>query len=297
MEIDAELVQAFRRARSERGLSDEVAADLPDRLQDCYGQAQAAWPGVRCPPADFGRALAARLPEEAGTDLSRVHSADLYLACAVILGDTVAHGAFARVLEAQCQRAAATRGVPELAGELRQQLSERLLLPADGRHKLLEYSAAGPLAAYLRIAAVRLALNLRRDDPARRQQTLDEGAAAALGAGGDAETRYLRERHQGEFQSALREAFAALPPEQRNVVRMHYAGGLSGQSIARMLQVDRSTVVRWLASARVGLLQETRRRLRDQLRLSPSEVESLIALLRSQLDVSMRTLLGESPGA
>src|SRR5581483_8080759 len=126
------------------------------------------------------------------------------------------------------------------------------------------------------------------DQPA---EDIDERTVQALPDPPDAELRYVHARHREDLLRALKDAFAGLPREQRHVLRLHFAGGLTAVRIAEMLQIDRTTVGRWLASARAAILQETRRLLRDRLRLPPAEVDSLIATLRSQLDASISSLL------
>jgi RNA polymerase sigma-70 factor (ECF subfamily) len=51
--------------------------------------------------------------------------------------------------------------------------------------------------------------------------------------------------------------------------------------------VHRATSARWLKRVREQLYQETRRGLMARLRLTPSEFESALRLVRSQLDVSI----------
>ena len=58
-----------------------------------------------------------------------------------------------------------------------------------------------------------------------------------------------------------------------------------------MSQVHPTTVSRWLAVAREHVLAETRRRLRERLGISASEIESLMRILPSQLGLSLERLL------
>ena len=53
-----------------------------------------------------------------------------------------------------------------------------------------------------------------------------------------------------------------------------------------MFQIHRATAARWLHSAREAVFTETRRLLQERLRLSPGEFDSLVRVLRSQLDLS-----------
>ena len=53
--------------------------------------------------------------------------------------------------------------------------------------------------------------------------------------------------------------------------------------------VHRATVVRWLAAAREALFAGTRARMRDRLR--DTEIDEVLDLIQSRLDVSVRRLL------
>jgi RNA polymerase sigma-70 factor (ECF subfamily) len=78
---------------------------------------------------------------------------------------------------------------------------------------------------------------------------------------------------------------------------MHYLDGLGGDAIGRFYGgVHRSTVLRWIEAARERILGETRRLLAARLRLSSSELDSLVRLVESQLDTSILRPLRASTG-
>jgi RNA polymerase sigma-70 factor, ECF subfamily len=58
-----------------------------------------------------------------------------------------------------------------------------------------------------------------------------------------------------------------------------------------MFGVHRATAARWLARVRHRLQQETLDRLAARLRLGTHEVESVLRLIRSELDVSLTNAL------
>ncbi len=60
-----------------------------------------------------------------------------------------------------------------------------------------------------------------------------------------------------------------------------------------MYRVSRSAAGRLVADARETLLDETKRRLRERLSLTPSELESLLGELQSDLQVSLVRMLDE----
>jgi RNA polymerase sigma-70 factor (ECF subfamily) len=146
----------------------------------------------------------------------------------------------------------------------------------------------GALGGWVRVAAVRTALNLRRDQkPAEAEQPRMSPSEAVP----DPELDFLKMRYRGEFEAAFGDALGALDSEERNVLRLHYLDGLNIDEIGALFKVHRTTVARWLAKSREQILMGTRRRLGERLRITDSELDSLIALVQSQLDVSLRRFL------
>jgi RNA polymerase sigma-70 factor (ECF subfamily) len=61
-----------------------------------------------------------------------------------------------------------------------------------------------------------------------------------------------------------------------------------------MYGVSSRTVQRWLVDLRESVLLKTRDGLRARLGLEPSELESLLGLVDSQLELSLHRVLGVS---
>jgi RNA polymerase sigma-70 factor (ECF subfamily) len=167
---------------------------------------------------------------------------------------------------------------------------DKLLVgPAPGQPgRLAEYAGSGPLGGWIRVVAVRVALDLKRaagQEPGGAAHA-DRVAEVAL----DPEMRLLRERHQGPFQDALGEALANLSARERNILRLHFAEGATLEQLATSYQVHRATVARWLAAARQAVLEQVAARLGASMGLSTGEVDSVVRLLASQIDVSLSRL-------
>jgi RNA polymerase sigma-70 factor (ECF subfamily) len=113
----------------------------------------------------------------------------------------------------------------------------------------------------------------------------------ALAPTPDPELRYLKEQHGADFKEAFQKALAELPPKQRNVLALYYIDGLKSTAIAAMYGVQGVTVRAWLKAARDALLSSTESALSDRLGLSSSELRSLIALVRSQIDLTLSRAL------
>ena len=253
-------------------------------IDDHYAAARAAWPDVDVERAAF----AAYLAERAGA----AHATDLYLACGVARGQADALGAFERTLLADVALFVAhVDRSPEFVDELRQQLRTKLFVAPEPHAppKIAEYSGSGPLRGWLRVAAVRTALNMKRGD--RPSDTIEDDELGDRTAGGDPQLAYFRSLYRDELQRAFQAALATLSTDERNVLRLHYLDGLNIDKIGALHQVHRATVARWLERSRDTIASETRRVLAEQLSLDDGELDSLIAFVQSQLDVSIRRLL------
>jgi RNA polymerase sigma-70 factor (ECF subfamily) len=130
----------------------------------------------------------------------------------------------------------------------------------------------------------------------RSHESLSAVAAAAAAPTEAPELDLARRRHAAEFRDAIRAALSKLEPRQRALLRMNLSNGLSIDRIAEIYQIGRSTAARWLAAARDALQDHTRGELVARLRLSPAELESLAAVIRSEIELSVAGLLGESQG-
>ena len=197
----------------------------------------------------------------------------------------------------------ALRGLGALAStetareELQQLLRERLLVRTPSApSRIAEYSARGPLISWVRAAALRMALNLKRDAP-KDSAASDDALLEQRAGPDDLELGYIKTRYRPHFRAAFQAALQTLSAQERTVLRMHLLDGLGTDQIGGLYHVHRTTVARWIAQARAKLLDETRRLFAERLQLPRSELTSLIRLLRSQLDVSLGGFLAKQPRA
>jgi RNA polymerase sigma-70 factor (ECF subfamily) len=293
--VVSELTESFL-SRAPRALAPALRAHpgLEAALEGLVRAAREAWPEVDMDAGAFLAHVAERLPGTArdGEALTGLRAGELFLAFACARGDVRALEAFdTRVLSL------VDRWLPreplERRDELRQLLRQRLLVSRDGeRPKLVSYSGRGPLEQWVRAVALRLHVDQQRAAP--REVPLEEAPVAlAAKLGVDPELALVRERHQEDFRVAFRAALARLDAAERNLLRLHHVHGFSMDSMAATCHAPRSTVARWVARARERLLALTREELAMRLRLSSGEVDSLLRVVRSQLDVSLRQLVTE----
>ncbi len=261
-------------------------ADLARMLDE----AKRAWPEIELDRERFARHLVER--SGGGAIDPSLHASDLYLACACGHGVPAALQAFAaRYLSRVGAFVAQVVDSERLADEVRQLLEQRLLVGEAGRPgRIHEYQGRGTLEGWVRAVAVRTALNLERAEQ-RQRRARHKAAAEARLHGGDPEMEYFKRRYGPSLDEALRGALAALPVRERMLLRLHFVERVGVGRLAQSYDVHRATMGRWLLGAQRLLLDETRRRFREILKLSSSECESLFNLLRSWVDMSMSVLM------
>jgi RNA polymerase sigma-70 factor (ECF subfamily) len=277
-----------------------VPADLGERLLALVLSARAAHPTVRLDDERFIHHLARHRPDGATLDgwLGSVCAEDLYLACACAAGVPAAIEALDQKLRSQVGGyLAGLRPASDFVDDVAQAVRERLLVGTGGSPpKIAEYSGRGPLAGWLRVVTVRLALAMRRK---RTEQIAaedpEDGLVPEEAAPVDAESDVLKRRYSGDVNAAFRAAVGALTAEQRDLLRRHFVEGATLAELAAALGVGRATVARWIAAARQAILAGAHRQLREKLSLRPAELESLLRLMRSQLDLSLSTAFSDAP--
>jgi len=245
-------------------------------------RARAAWPGVEISPGE----LEVYVRERGSAD--GAHLGDLYLACACLKGDRVALEAFDRAF---ADVIGASLGRFDLSRGERDDVIQTLRVGFFVKRKLAGYSGRGPLRGWVRSAATRAALDVvgaRKLRPDREAEILD-----GIPATGDPELDLIRLRFASEFRAAFTETLNALDAEDRMVLAQHYVDDLSIDQLAVVLGVHRATAARRVVRLRGELLDGTRRRLEQHLRVDERDLDSLMRLAASRLQVSVFRLLRE----
>jgi RNA polymerase sigma-70 factor, ECF subfamily len=276
------------------GLRAEAAARPPGELAALcarlVAEARAAHPSLTLEEGRFLAHLAAHLPADRSLDqaLAMVRATDLYLAAACTLGSPAALATFDRTCLAPLAGVLARLAAPGSdADDLAQLVRARLLAPdARGHRRVADYAGLGSLRRWVRTAAVRLALNQGRG--VRELAISDEELAAKLPDGRDAELSFLKAHYRPTFAAALRESLDALAAADQNLLRQRYVDGLSLEELGALQGVHRATALRRLERARLALIGDLRARLRERLKLESRELESLLRLVASRIDVTLR---------
>lgn len=272
-----------------------VSEALTARL---YAAGRAAWPGLALAPAPFAAHVGRHLAS-GSAELAELHAADLYLACACLERVPGSSAAIQARHGAEIEAVLRSHHVaPAQRDDLRQSIWERLLVGRAGAPaKIGAYAGRGPLAGWLRVAAVRTTLNFLKSARADRLVPEPELDEARHPASPDPELSFLKSQYRREVEQALRDALAELPVDERNVLRLYFLDRLSIDRIAAGYGIHRATAARWVTRGREALLRGTQALLERQLGVGRAEVESILGLVRSQLDVSLGGLfLAGGPG-
>jgi RNA polymerase sigma-70 factor (ECF subfamily) len=250
-----------------------------------WAQARANWPDIALEPSEFFRFVAARAP--AGVAIDTLPLGDLYLACACLASAANACEAFDRVYLRGTRRTLARYDLPEpVIEDIHQNLHERLIV----RGQLDAYRGTGALQKWLNIVAAREALHWLRAN--RRTQVLADPLVDIYPmTERSPEAMYL----QATYHDALREAFAhalgQISRGDRSMLRQRFVFGMTLAEIARLAGVHESTASRNLARLQDNLMTRTRARLLGRLRISSSDLDSILRTLSNRFDVGLTSLL------
>jgi RNA polymerase sigma-70 factor, ECF subfamily len=126
-----------------------------------------------------------------------------------------------------------------------------------------------------------------RDESSSDSRVLDQLPDAADGP----ELAHLRALYAGELKQAFEEAIASLEVRERNVLRHHFIDRLNVEEIGALYGVHKSTAYRWLETARTVLAKRTRAGFNRRVQVRPSELDSIVRLVQSHVDLSLSRLL------
>jgi RNA polymerase sigma-70 factor (ECF subfamily) len=255
-----------------------------DLIESMYDDGVRTWPRVRVELSTF-RAHCVRVLANEPDGEARFHGADLYLCCACAGLDRSAMD----IMEqqgAQVARTAIARVSrdAEFVQETLQELWEQLLFSPSP--KVERYSGRGPLHAWLRVVASRIALDRCRVHRlnAEREVELAEHLAAESS---DPLLRIIRSRYGHAFQEALQRALSELSSTDRNLLRLHMQR-CSIDQIGRMYGVHRATAARWLDRAKRRVLDGARHRLATSSAFVPDgEFSSIAWDVQSELELHL----------
>ncbi len=267
---------------------------IAELLASKFAQAQERWSSTIVAFEAFTIYLAHRLPTDLGVHhgLQEMHTDELYLACACVSGDELAIEAFDHEYHMLIKAALSRiQSESDIEDEVRQRVYEKLFVSsADCTPKIATYNGRGPLAAWVRATTIREALSILR----KTKKTILADEAIADTLSDDPEMMHLKGLYRQAFKSAFETSFANLKTRDRLLLRHKYCDGSNIDDLATLHKVHRATAARWLATIRDTLLTNTRDLMLKELGTSEGDLDSIMRLIQSALDVSISQELGRS---
>jgi RNA polymerase sigma-70 factor (ECF subfamily) len=253
-----------------------------------------AYPAIEVAATAFAGELARRLGAAATREqLARVRADHVHLAIACAGGDAAAirtlEADFLDEVDASARR---LRARPDQADEVKGHMRRILFVSEGGRTAALrEFSGRGDLRTYLRVIAtrelVRMIGSRRREVGIEADSFLDQLAPVS-----DPELGFLRETYRADVTAAMRAALVGLDESARALLRFSVVDGWTVDRIGALYGIHRATAARRVAAAREALGAAIRAELAKRLAISMAEVDSVVRLVQSRIDVSIERLLG-----
>jgi RNA polymerase sigma-70 factor (ECF subfamily) len=258
-----------------------LAPEILRESERCYELGTSRYPEIRWDFPDFARVWSERIPP--GESFAASEDEFVRLACLEDRPNAIAvfERDYIAALRASVQRVCTTEEATDAA---LQEVRTKLLLPPSPR--LASYRPSGSFRAWLKVLAVRTALDVARKLGARAQREVELEERLQEFATGP-EEQLMNEELRNILRVALRAAVKKLPEEQQQALKLHLVSGWNIGQIGRVLSVHRATVARWLVTAKERLGDLLRQELAASLGASSREVSVVLENLPSRLDLSL----------
>ena len=288
------LVRAFREEVGSAVAAaprDETA--LESLLVSFYARGREAYPRIVLDERVFGRHLARCASDARARSLADVPAADIYLACACAAGVRGAATVFERKFGAVIRRAISrVLNTPDERQEAEQRVWHHIFVDeARGRPRIMHYLGQGPLENWVSVAAMRVAVSFVRAETAERRLRAKVVADTSVI---DGEAIAMKDQLRDAFEAAVAEALARLEPREQLILKLHVVSGMTLEAISKSLGVSRQAVSKMFSRTREGILRAVETSLKRRLKISKTDLSSVLRLVSSQLDVSISRILGNA---
>jgi RNA polymerase sigma-70 factor, ECF subfamily len=271
--------------------------EIESQLNTLVDGGNSAWPTLLLTPpalvAFIAHGVARDVDATAADMLHNLRAGDLHLATACAAGDPLALQIFEQVMSTEINIALARMRVTGAKlQDVKQLVLQRLFVgPQGGTGKIIEYGGRGDLRRWVRSVAVRTCLNEMRKH--KREVPMEDQLIAnhAL-PGEDPRLAYMKQTYAAEFKSSFAVALGKVTAREQTLLRYHHVDGLNIDEIGAIYRVHRVTAFRWLEKAKEQLVTATLVDLKDRLDISPDELNSVLRMIRSQVQLSLVRHLG-----
>ena len=267
---------------------------LQDTQRFVVAAGTARWPGLVVDDEAITRQLARA--SSVALSSSPALAADWYIAVACSVNAPKAHdyfqAAYAEAIDSGARRIDTSQ---DFVSEVRQRVLELLFVgsPTSGP-RIAQYKGQGPLAVWLRTTSKRVALRLGSANATPRL-TSETALADELAEACDQELALLRAHYGSLFREALIATLRELPQRERVLLQLSFVAGMSTVRIAKMYHVNQSTISRQLQQVAHKTFDAAKTKLRAKLGVVSQELESILAIVRSHIEMTL-SCLEEIPG-
>lgn len=218
----------------------------------------------------------------AGDDLAP----DVYLAAACAANVPAALRCFREhVFPAVAHATRTYDSSPAFADEVYQRVCEAMFVGGpDGRPKIFRYRGNGSLVRFITTAAGWIALRMTTN-LARFQG--EEALVDHFSQMQTQETAILKHQHRDLFNRAVAIAVRQLSERERLVLRLNLNEHVSTGRIAAMYKVSQPTVSRWIQKAARSIFTTVKELVCQELDIDTREMESLLLMVRSQIEITV----------
>lgn len=253
-------------------------------VDDLFERGRAAHPQLAVAREAFDAVVARALADDPDAELA---AEDIYLAQACAAGAPGAIEAFDAACGATILHSLRAMGLrDDTIADITQDVRAKLFVTGG---KIGSYSGRAKLTSWVRTIATRAAVDKLRKP--QSELASDEVLAAMPDAAPGPELDHFRARYHAEFKEAFEAALASLEVRERNVLRHHFIDRLAFDDIGALYGVHKTTAFRWLEDAREKISKRTKNHFQERVQLPPGEMESVLRLLQSNLDLSLSRVL------
>jgi RNA polymerase sigma-70 factor (ECF subfamily) len=256
----------------------------PGNVIAAFEAGRARWPGVEVPLDRFAAHVEGLQVDD---DDLRLRGTDLFLAAACAAGDVAALRHFDTAFVSSVDgRVARFQLSADKVDELRQKLRTKLFVGLSPG--IRRYQGRAPLAAWLHVTAVRVAIDIAALAP---RAATDVDLFELVGDDQTPEIETARRQHEERFRLALEESFRQLSARDKTILRLHVVDGLNIDAIGAIYGVHRATAARWLVAIRARVYDGLKQQFVMQWNASSSELRSLVWLLRDHIHLTAKRVL------
>lgn len=232
------------------------------------------------------------MPGTRAASLRGMHADDLALATRCLAGESSAIAELEATVFPAVRHGLARRDLEPWRDEILQRVRVALFTSTNGRGpELADYTGRGPLRAWITVMAMRIGFKLARRDGREIASEPTALLDAITDPAHDPALAHAKQLYRAQFRDAFLAALAALDPADRQLLRRSLLERRSVDELGEELGVHRATAARRLQQLKGRLVDETRRALAKELAISRGTADSIIALVRSQIDLSLERVL------